>query len=162
MRWIVTTVLAAALACGVSAVRADDAGRLEVAREVVEAAHAGEHMKALMPTFLGQIKGMLKAQGTVDDKQAEVYLARFQTRFDEGIPAFVGLVAEVYAREFSEEDLKSLLAFYRTPAGQHLIDKEVPIAQGMAQVGARWGQSIAGEVAAQIQREKAASPSPKL
>ena len=164
MRWIAATLAAATLvAASVPAARADDASRLKTARAVVEVAHAGEHMKALMPTFLGQMKGMLKAQGTVDDKQAQVFLDRFQARFAEGIPAFVDLVAEVYAREFSEQDLTTLLAFYRTPTGQHLLDKQVPIAQAMAQVGARWGQSIAGEVVAQIRKEHDGGvASPKL
>ena len=163
MRWIAAPLMVLALAGAPPAARADDASRLKLAHEVVEVAHAGDHMKALMPTFLGQMKGMLKAQGTVDDKEAETFLARFQTRFDDGIPAFVNLVAEVYAREFSEDDLRNLLAFYRTPAGQHMLDKQVPIAQGMAQVGARWGQSVAADVVAELKKEhdKSAS-SPKL
>ena len=164
MRRIAATLVVLTMAAASApAARADDASRLRIARDVVEVAHAGDHMKALMPTFLGQMKGMLKAQGTVDDKQAQVFLDRFQARFAEGIPAFVDLVAEVYAREFSEEDLTNLLAFYRTPAGQHLLDKQVPIAQAMAQVGARWGQSIAGEVVAQIKKEHDGGvTSPKL
>lgn len=164
MRRITATLLAAALAvAAIPAARADDASRLKTARAVVEVAHAGEHMKALMPTFLGQMKGMLKAQGNVDDKQAQVFLDRFQARFAEGIPAFVDLVAEVYAREFSEEDLVNLLAFYRTPTGQHLLDKQVPIAQALAQVGARWGQSVAGDVVAEIKKEHdKAGGTPKL
>lgn len=162
MRRIVVATLGLALLLGASAARADDPGRLKLAREVVETARAGDNMRALMPTFLGQMRQTLTQQGATDAHQLDVFLQRFQQRFDDGIPNFVDLVAQVYAREFSDDDLSKLLDFYRSPAGQHLLSKQLMIAQGMTTVGAQWGRSIAQGIIQEFEKEKGAGPSPKL
>ena len=161
MRWMAATLLALALAA--RAARADDdAGRLALARQVVEVAHAGDNMRAVMPVMVQQMRMLLKQQGNTDASQVDLYITRFQQKFETEIPGFTDLVAKVYAREFSDADLTDLLAFYRTTAGQHLLAKQPEIAKGMLTVGQQWGQSIAQEVLAEIQKEKAAAPSPKL
>ena len=71
-------------------------------------------------------------------------------------------MAEVYAKEFTEADLANLLAFYRTETGQHLLAKQPEIAKGMMLVGQQWGQGIAQQIIAELAKEKAAAPPPKL
>ena len=162
MRRTIVATLGLALVLASSAARADDAGRLKLAHEVVETAHAGDNMRALMPTFLGQMRQALTQQGGADAHQLDAFMVRFQQRFNDGIPNFIDLVAQVYAREFSDDDLRKLLDFYRSPAGQHLLSKQVMIAQGMTTVGAQWGRSIAQEITQEFEKEKGGAPSPKL
>ncbi len=45
------------------------------------------------------------------------------------------LVAQVYVREFTEDDLSAILAFYCSPAGQHLVGKQTEISKAMFGVG---------------------------
>ena len=162
MRCIALAILATGLASAAPAARADNASRLKVARVVVETSHAADNMRAVMPLMMSQMRGVLVQQFAGDAKGIDGYLQRFQTKFEASVPGFVDLVAEVYAREFTEADLNDLLAFYRTPAGQHLLDEQPEIAKGMMTVGQRWGQNIAKEVLAEIQKEKQAAPAPKL
>lgn len=161
MRWT-APLFALFLVAASGPALADDEGRLALARQVVEAAHAGDNMRALMPTFLGQMRQMLQAQAGGDASRVDDFLQRFQKRFDDGVPSFVDLVARVYAREFSDEDLAGLLSFYRSPTGQHLLGKQVAIAQGMAKVGAEWGQNMAREIIAEFQKEKGGAAERKL
>lgn len=162
MRWIAAAVIGLMLAAMAPAARADDPTRLALARQVVETAHVGDTMIKLMPTFIGQMRQLLSQQGAVDAKQIDLFLAKFQQRFNDGIPNFIDLVARVYARDFSDEDLQNLLTFYRSPTGQHLLDKQVVIAQGMAQVGSQWGKAIAQDILAEFEKQKQLAPSPKL
>lgn len=162
MRRIALAILATGLAAAAPAAHADDASRLAVARQVVEAAHAADNMRVVMPVMMNQMRALLVQQPGSDPKSVDTYLQRFQARFETGIPDFVGLVAAVYAREFSESDLDDLLGFYKTSAGQHLLAKQPEIAKGMLLVGQRWGESIAKDVLADMQREKKAAPAPKL
>ena len=162
MRRFTLAALALAFALAAPAARADDASRLKLATDVVEIAHAADNMRALMPTFMGQMRQLIAQQGSVDSKMIDAYVNRFQQRFTDGIPRFVQLVAQVYAKEFSEDDLTNLLAFYRSPTGQHLLGKQTMIAQSMILAGQEWGKSIAQQVLAEMQREKAAAPPPKL
>ena len=142
--------------------RADDASRLKLATAIVETSHAGDNLRSLLPTFMTQMRDLISRQQPGDPKDVEVYVKRFEQRLGDGIPRFVELVAQIYAREFSEADLGNLLAFYRTPAGQHLIAKQAVIARSMVVVGQEWGKSIGAEVLAEMAKEKAATPSPKL
>ena len=162
MRRIALAILATGLATAAPAARADDASRLAVARQVVEAAHAADNMRVVMPVMMNQMRTLLVQQAPSDPKGVETYLQRFQAKFEAGVPDFVDLVAAVYAREFTESDLSDLLGFYRTPAGQHLLAKQPEIAKGMLLVGQQWGESIARGVLADMQREKQAAPAPKL
>lgn len=46
------------------------------------------------------------------------------------------LLAQVYATTFTDDDLRSFIAFYRTPAGQKLVAKLPEIVEQSTQVGA--------------------------
>ena len=162
MRWIAAAALALALVAPPFGARADDASRLKVAHEVVDVVHAGDNMRAIMPVMTDQMRAMLVQQGTADKALVDLFVARFSKRMDEQIPEFLDLVAQVYAREFSEEDLQNLLGFYRTPTGQHLLAKTAMIGKSMALAGKQWGENIGREVGAEIDKERGANASPKL
>jgi hypothetical protein len=70
----------------------------------------------------------------------------------------VDLTAQIYAKEFSEEDLTNLLAFYKSPTGQNLIAKQPVIVQGMMTASMQWGQMLAREVLQEYQSDKANKP----
>ena len=157
MRRMSTAVLTIVLVQAVASARADDAGRLAVAREIVATTHSADKLRQLMPTFMQQIRPMLQQSGA-GQKEIDEFLAETSKRFAAQTDGFVDLAAQVYAREFSQDDLDALLAFYKTPAGQHLLDKQVPIAQGMVAVGQQWGQTVAKQVLDDFAKRKAQSP----
>ena len=45
-------------------------------------------------------------------------------------------MAEIYARAFTDDDLRSLIAFYRTPLGQRLVEKLPEVLRQGSQLGA--------------------------
>lgn len=139
--------------CSIAAAQADDASRLALARQVVVDSHATDTMRQVLPALLGQIKPMLARQGA-DQKTIDDLMGRFQAKIEPELGRFADLVAQIYAREFSEEDLGNLDAFYKSPTGQHLIAKQPAIVQGMNAVGTQWGQNIAREVLQDYQRDK--------
>lgn len=158
-----TAILALMLAGWAGDARADDASRLAVARELVTVTHTVDNTRKPMPLFMSQVREMLVKADPSHTKDIDVILQRSSQKMDDQLANFADLAAEVYAREFSEEDLQALLAFDKTPAGQHLIEKQPEISQAMVKVGQQWGQMLAQQVIADYQKEKAASvPSPKL
>ena len=96
--------------------------------------------------MMQQFRPMLLQQAGGNAKLVDGFLQDVQGHFETQEGSFIDLVAQIYAREFSEEDLNGLLVFYRSPPGQHLLDKQLVIAQGMAQVGQQWGQTLAKQV----------------
>ena len=156
-----TTVALGAVFLG-SAARADDASRVKLARELVVVTHSVDNIRKLMPTLMTQVRTMLVQQNPTETKTIDTLLQRSTQRLDQQLDSFADLAAQVYAREFSEDDLQALLAFDRSPAGQHLIDKQPEITQAMMGVGQRWGQSVAQQVVEEFNKEKAAPVPPRL
>jgi uncharacterized protein len=65
----------------------------------------------------------------------------FQARVSEMLDA----AAIVYARNFSADDLRALNEFYKTPAGQRLLQNMPAVSQELITVGTKFGQSVGGD-----------------
>jgi hypothetical protein len=66
--------------------------------------------------------------------------------FWEGIVKEVNAIIPVYQKYYSEEDLREVIEFYRTPAGQRLIQVQPHVFQESWQVGQEWGRQVAERV----------------
>ncbi|WP_407149646.1 DUF2059 domain-containing protein [Bradyrhizobium sp. ORS 86] len=80
--------------------------------------HLMDQFKALMPAIMKSMKpAIVQGRSDVDhdyDTLTPILLAGFQARFNELSEA----VAIVYASNFTPDDLRDLIAFYKTPVGQ--------------------------------------------
>jgi uncharacterized protein len=65
----------------------------------------------------------------------------------------LGQVAAVYARNFTVSEMRQLVAFYRTPAGQKFLDKGPDVTQETATISQNIGRTIAGEMHGRIIEE---------
>jgi hypothetical protein len=126
------------------------------ARELVVTMRASDQFKAVLPLIFQQLKPALT--------QGRPEVAR---DFDAVIPALQELlntqsgsldkvidgIVEVYARNFTGDEMRQITAFYRQPVGQKLLERMPVITQESMVVGQQWGQSIAGELARLITEE---------
>jgi hypothetical protein len=55
-------------------------------------------------------------------------------------------VAALYARTFTAEELREVVAFYRGPTGQKFVQRLPLITQESMVIGQRFGQSIGTEI----------------
>jgi hypothetical protein len=72
------------------------------------------------------------------DALTPMMLDGFQARLSELSEA----AALVYSRNFSSEDMRAMTAFYKTPAGQRLLQKLPTVTQEVMIVGGKFGQSV--------------------
>ncbi len=133
--------------------KADDQSRMALARDVVKNAQVTENMRQTFPVMLNQIKPILAQQGANQETINDL-TARLSTRLSSELPKFTDLVAQVYAREFTEEELANLNAFYQSPTGQKMISRQPIIVQFMQTVGQQWGQNIARDVLQDFLKDK--------
>jgi uncharacterized protein len=123
------------------------------ARELVVTMRTADQLKNLMPIFMQQLKPLI-ARGRPDVDQAidalvPTLMEGMLARSDE----FVDLVAAVYARNFTAEELRQVTAFYRGPVGGKLLEKMPTITQESMLAGQKWGQAVAGELQTRIVEE---------
>ena len=62
-------------------------------------------------------------------------------------------MAQIYANEFSEQELTSLVAFYKSPLGQKLLSSEPRAIQFSMSYMNQWAQNFAEQVNAQFRAE---------
>ena len=67
--------------------------------------------------------------------------------------ALVNLVIPVYEKNFSDEDIVQLIAFYQTPLGKKVVEKMPAIMQESMQIGAAWGKQITEKVMEKLKQK---------
>ena len=150
----VLTVLVLSVGHPASAQKANiDPARLAAAKEVLGASGSAQQMDAVMPMMMNQmamIFGTQKPQHKAEiDKAFQAVAAKFSARKQE----LIDLVAELYAETFSADDLKGLLAFFKSPIGAKFVAAQPQLLQQQMLAGQRWGQKIGQEVEAELRQE---------
>jgi hypothetical protein len=125
-----TTRMAAPNSASMNATPSPSATRLALADTLLVVLHSEATVKAARKAQFDAIvkqQPQLAKVRDVFDAWADKYLTWADTR---------PLLAQLYARTFTDDDLRAVIAFYRTPAGQNLVAKQPEILQQAAAFGA--------------------------
>ncbi|MCK1735482.1 DUF2059 domain-containing protein [Bradyrhizobium sp. 138] len=128
-------------------------GAIAAAKEILALKHASAMYTNAVPGMVEKVKGTLISQNLNYQKDltsvAPVVVQQFAGREQE-----IGEgMAQAYAREFTEQELKELVTFYKSPLGQKLINAEPKaIEQSMAFMNS-WAQSFSEVVATAFRAE---------
>ena len=91
-----------------------------------------------------QMKKMFKAQFAdlkdEDWNSIEEYINK------ESFPNLINQLSPVYQKHLSEEDLKTIIAFYNSEAGKKFAEKTPLIAQESMVVGKQWGIELGQKI----------------
>jgi uncharacterized protein len=119
---------------------------LSAANELLETMHYKDQVSAILPGIFKALKpSIVQNRAEVDreyDNLTPMMIEGFKTRLSELSEA----AAIVYSRNFSREDLLALTAFYKTPAGQRLLQKLPTVTQDLMTAGSKFGQSVAEDM----------------
>ncbi len=69
-----------------------------------------------------------------------------QDVFDKEIGYLKKDLIPVYAKNFTADEVKQLIAFYTSPLGLKLVDGTTKISKESMQVAQQWGMSLAGKI----------------
>jgi uncharacterized protein len=119
---------------------------IAAARELMVTLHAVDFINATMPAVMQTMKpAIVQNQPQVErdyDAIVPLLLESMNARMNEVIEQIVA----VYARNFTADELREAVAFYRGPTGQKIVQKLPAVVQESMAIGQRFGQSIAGEL----------------
>jgi hypothetical protein len=126
---------------------------LAAAKEILAMKSADKIYANAVPGTVEQVKGRLIAQNLNYQKDLNE-LAPVVAKQLTGREKEIGDgMAQAYAAQFTEQELKDLVAFYKSPLGQKLITSEPrAIEQGMAFTNS-WAQTFAETVASAFRAE---------
>lgn len=161
MKYLSKALLAAGLALGVAVfggyaqaqTKPPSPAAITVAKEILELKRANAIYANAVPNIVQRTMDTLMQTNLnyqQDLKEVAVVvvknLAGREKEIGEGM-------AKIYAQDFTEQELKDLLAFYKTPLGQKLLVQEPKSIAASMQYMNQWAQTFAEEVNGQFRAE---------
>lgn len=163
-RFVATVAVAAAVALGAPAARADNAPpplsteQLQLATQLVQAIGIQQVADAALEGLkLVLVQSLAENNKQPPEKVAPVVDQILVPDLRTEEPKFVASVAALYGQVFTAEEMKQILAFYQTPVGQKLQSLQPELTHQMVELGHAWigqaGEAVlkadAGKLAAQ-------------
>jgi hypothetical protein len=66
---------------------------------------------------------------------------------------FIDLIVPVYARHFSDEEVKELIKFYQSPIGQKLVREQPLMMRELMIAGQQWGAELGPRIAKRLKEK---------
>ena len=125
--------------------------RIHELMDVTGTTRLGEQfLKTAMEQLRASVAGS-RPQDARAQQLLELFLERFQKHFDPH--ALTEIIVPIYDKYFSEEDLKGLLEFYRSPLGQRTLKALPEITREAQAAGFALGQQAAEAAMQEVQTE---------
>ena len=157
MRRIIT-LMAVELALIVFPVKAQDQSRRALAEELMNVMDARSQfdkiialMKQLIPmqeAKIQQITGQSQSSHNVPEMQEKMFnLVSQSLNWDTLKDDFIS----IYAQTFTEDEMKGIIAFYKSPSGQALLQKQPQLMQKSLELSQKWMTDIIPKIIPAIQ-----------
>jgi hypothetical protein len=129
------------------------AAQIALARQLLEVNGEGKSFDSLIPGVIEQTAGgFVQANPDLIRDLREVatqLIPQYEGRRGE----ITDVLARTYAAQFSEAELKELIAFYGTPVGKKLVERRQVILDGGMRGVQTWSAKLAREVETKVREE---------
>jgi hypothetical protein len=166
-----------------------DPAALALAHQILDIGFPAEKRSqmfaSVMDSLIRQSRTATESLGLTNDKDLQALMNRSTQRMwdqmkpimNAALPDIFDSMARAYAREFSTDDLSAILAFVKTPAGQHYFERAsnilkdpdvqaanqrmlVQLMGKLPEIARQNKQDIEDYAARKAKQEKAAAPKP--
>ena len=129
------------------------AAYMQLARDVVEASGATRAFDTVIPAMMQQAYSMFVQQNPDLQKALQESIAAIRPEFDARRVEIRDIVAAVYAKKFSEPELKELLGFYRSAIGKKFVIEIPAVLEESFARTQEWGGKLSEDVVARLRVE---------
>ena len=129
------------------------ASAITLAKEIIVVKGGSQLYDSIVPNIIERAKGVFLQQNPMIGRDLNEVAARLRTELNPRSAELVNDVAKLYATTFTEQELKDLLAFYKSPAGKKIITEEPVILEKSARSADSWIPKFAEEVMAKFRIE---------
>ncbi len=123
---------------------------IAAARELVAVIKPADQFRAVVPTLFANFKAAVVQGRPEVEKQYDAMIPMFNQSAEKRLDELVEKIVNIYASNFSVDDLHALAAFYRSPTGQSFIAKQAVVAQQSLAAGQQFGREVANDVKEQM------------
>jgi uncharacterized protein len=119
---------------------------LAAARELAVVVRATDQIKLILPSIVQALKPAIVQGRPQVEKDFDAFVPLLLDNMNARTSELAELIALVYTRNFTAEEMREMMAFYRTPLGQKALEKMPIVAQESMAAGQAWGRQIGAEV----------------
>ena len=120
----------------------DDKEQLELAFKLVEKTNLSDMFVELAEAFMQPYFENDENPDSVDLSKANRLRAAFENEVRMGEDELKWMLAGIYAKHFTENELREIVSFFRSPAGAAWLDKHLFIQTESEQLGLEWGKMV--------------------
>ncbi len=137
-----TLIMALLAPCGTALGQSDlSAETQKDIRKLMELTGSRNLIVQIMNQVLGPVK---QAMPNVPEE----FWTNFMAKIDTG--KLIDMTVPIYAKHFTHEEIKELLAFYQKPIGQKVIATLPAVMQESMLAGQKWGQKLGQQVVEEL------------
>ena len=148
-------VVAVVLAVFIPAAHAQQppAASIAVAKQLISTTGATAVFTPLIAGVVEQAKLLFLQQDPALAKDLNEVAAKIRTDLQPRFAELNDEVAKLYATNFSEQELKDILAFYQTPSGKKFLETQPKVIDASMAFAQTWANKLSDEVIAKIRDE---------
>src|SRR5437764_11412261 len=126
--------------------QAPSASAVATARELVETKGGGAMFDPVIISVVEQTKAALLQTNPQLARDLNDVSTQLRTEFAPRRDELLGQAAKLYAERFSEQELKDMLAFYKSPLGKKMTTQEPQVLDETFNYIQQWGARVSEEV----------------
>jgi len=133
--------------------RIDPAKEADI-RKLLELAGTKALVSQTMESMSKSIKPLLTNSlppGDYREKLVDLFFAKFTAKAD--VQHLLDLAVPVYDKNFSHQEIRSLIEFYQTPLGQKAIATLPKVTAEMQEQGRKWGEDLGKQCMVEVLSE---------
>ena len=123
------------------------------AKELINVTGANGLFNPLIAGVIEQAKILYLQQNPALAKDLNEIAANLRTEMTPRMSELADEVARLYTADFSEQELKDILAFYKSPAGQKLLAQQPKVIDASMKFAQTWANKLSDEVVAKMRDE---------
>lgn len=150
---VATVAVVLALASPAAYAQQPSATANATAKEIVAITGATTLFNPLISGVVEQAKLLFLQQNPALSKDLNEIAAKLRSELAPRFEELVNNVAKNYATSFTEQELKDILAFYKTPAGVKLISAQPKVVDESLKFAQTWANTLSEQVVAKMRDE---------
>lgn len=129
------------------------AAAMSTARELITITGATTLFSPLIAGVVEQAKVLFLQQDPSLGKDLNDISAKIRTDLQPRFSELTEEVARLYATNFTEQELKEVLTFYKTPTGKKLLNEQPKIVDSSMKFAQEWANKLSDQVIAKMREE---------
>lgn len=123
------------------------------AKELVQTMGGADQVKTVLPVIMQQLKAVMAQGRPAIERDFDQITPLLLDAFNRESDAFTGLVAEIYAQNFTGDEIRQVTAFYKTPAGRKFLEKMPSLVQQSMTMGQKFAQKLMQDMQSRMTEE---------